>query len=122
LRPERLRTVERPFGWIPFRLLTSGILPQLSAPAMQLYFLLCLVADRQGLSYYGDERLSRLLKLPRRALTRARAELCREDLLAFDGRLYQLLSLPPGAPRREVSTDTPPSLGGAWDTRSVEAG
>ncbi len=94
LRPDRIRTVERPFGWIPFRILTSGILAQLSPMAKLLYFFLCLVADEKGISYYGDRRLTSVLKLPEPALALARAELCRRDLLAFDGRTYQLLSLP----------------------------
>jgi hypothetical protein len=57
LRTDRIRTVEPPFGWIPFRILTSGLLAQLSLQAKLLYFFLCLVADEQGMSYYGERRL-----------------------------------------------------------------
>lgn len=96
LCPERLRGIERPFGWVPLRLLTSGLLAQLSREAKLLYFFLCLVSDRQGLSFYGERRLERELGLARGALHRARQELKRYDLLAFDGRIYQLLSLPTG--------------------------
>ncbi len=95
LRPERLRYLERPFGWVPFRLLTSGQLAPLSASAKALYLVLCLVADRQGLSYWSEERLQALVGLDAAALRRARDELQGHDLLAFDGKLYQLLSLPP---------------------------
>ncbi len=95
LKPERLRTIERPFGWIPFRILTSGILPQLSTQAKLLYFLLCLVADRYGISFYGDYRLTVLLKLSGYEFRQARDELLKRDLLAYDGKVYQLLSLPP---------------------------
>jgi hypothetical protein len=94
LRGDRLRTLERPFGWIPFRILTSGRLEQLGRGAKLLYFFLCLVADRDGVSFYGDVRLGRLLGLSWLELEAAREELCRHDLLAFDGRVYQLLSLP----------------------------
>lgn len=94
LRVDRLRTLERPFGWIPFRLLSSGWLPRLGREAKLLYFFLCLVADGQGISYYGDARLFRLLDMSLADLGMAREELCRRDLLAFDGRVYQLLSLP----------------------------
>jgi hypothetical protein len=62
--------------------------------AKLLYFFLCLVADDKGISYYGDRRLTSVLKLPEPALALARAELRQRDLLAFDGRTYQLLSLP----------------------------
>jgi len=96
LRTDRIRTVEPPFGWIPFRILTSGLLAQLSLQAKLLYFFLCLVADEQGMSYYGERRLKELLGLAEPA--RARDELESHDLLAFDGTFYQLLSLP-GATR-----------------------
>ena len=98
LRPDRLRSLERPFGWIPFRLLTSGLLAQLDRDAKLLYVFLCLVADGKGISFYGDARLCRLLALSGGELDAARDELCRRDLLAFDGRVYQLLSLPREAP------------------------
>ena len=94
LRPDRLRTLERPFGWIPFRLLTSGWLPCLGRETKLLYFFLCLVADGRGISFYGDARMCRLLGLTASELGGARKELCGHDMLAFDGRVYQLLSLP----------------------------
>lgn len=111
LRPDRLRRVEPPFGWIPFRILTSGLLQQLGPPTKLLYFFLCLVADGRGISFYGDRRLQDLLALSSDELDHARAELCQRDLLAFDGRVYQLLSLPAqanggGAGRR--SAPVPP--------------
>jgi len=94
LKPDRIRIIERPFGWIPFRILSSGIFSRLSVPARQLYFFLCLVADKNGISFYGDFRLNMLLKLTSPELSLARSELMRKDLLAYDGRVYQLLSLP----------------------------
>jgi hypothetical protein len=94
LQPERLRALERPFGWIPFRILTAGWLGRLSRNGKLLYFFLCLVADPRGISFYGELRLCQLLALPPRELRHARKELCCRDLLAFDGRIYQLLSLP----------------------------
>lgn len=95
LRPDRLRHLERPFGWIPFRILSSGYLEQLGPEAKLLYFFLCLVADARGISFYGDRRLVQLLGVSGGELEQARRELCGMDLLAFDGRVYQLLSLPP---------------------------
>jgi hypothetical protein len=81
---------------MPFRLVTSGLLARLSVGAKALYLALCLVADRRGLSYWGQHRLERLVGLDTAGLRRAREELMRYDLLAYDGRLYQLLSLPTG--------------------------
>jgi hypothetical protein len=63
LRPERLRSIERPFGWLPCRLLSEGWLQALSGPAKQLYMLLATAADRQGLSFYSDARIDRVLTL-----------------------------------------------------------
>jgi hypothetical protein len=104
LKPDRLRTLERPFGWIPFRILTSGRLQQLSRDAKLLYFFLCLVADARGISFYGDVRLGQLLALAPPELRHAREQLCRRDLLAFDGRIYQLLSLPSEPSRPEPAS------------------
>ena len=73
LRPERLRQIERPFGWLPCRLLTDGLLTAISPSARQLYLVLALAADRQGLSSFGDTRLQRVLDLPAPDLAAARA-------------------------------------------------
>ncbi len=101
LVPGRVRAVETPFGWVPFRLLTSGLLARLSAQASLLYFFLSLVADPKGLSYWSDERMAQELGLPRGLLESALQELVACDLVAHAGMLYQVLSLPP----RPDSTD-----------------
>lgn len=107
LRPERLRHIEKPFGWIPFRLFSSGLFAQMSIPARQVYFFLCLVASRTGMSFYSDFRLSVLLKMSSTELSMARKELCDRDLVAYDGRVYQVLSLPEtSATSRDAPTDT----------------
>ena len=94
LHSERVRCIEHPFSWVPFRLLSSGLLAELSVGAALLYFFLCLVADRQGLSYWGDARVQRILGLCEMEMERARDELCARDLLAYSHGLYQVLSLP----------------------------
>lgn len=98
IRPDRERRVERPFSWMPFRLLTSGMLARLGQPAKLLYFFLCLVADKRGVSFYSDPRITSTMQLTDLELDQARNELTRLDLLAYDGHLYQLLSLPPSLP------------------------
>ena len=75
LRPDRLRVIERPFGWLPCRLLSDGWLETLSQPAQLLYLLLAMAADRQGLSFYGDARIEHVLALGAGELVRARQEL-----------------------------------------------
>ncbi|MBE9509180.1 MAG: hypothetical protein IMY86_14170 [Chloroflexi bacterium] len=103
LVPGRVRAVEHPFGWVPFRLLTSGILKELSAEASLLYFFLTLVADPKGLSYWSDERMEQQLGLPQGLLELARQELLDRDLVAHGGMLYQVLSLP-STPRASART------------------
>ena len=94
LRPDRLRTLAAPFGWIPFRIVKEGWLPRLSRDAKLLYFFLCLVADNHGVSFYGDARIARELGLHTDEIVQARNELTAIDLLAFNGRVYQVMSLP----------------------------
>jgi hypothetical protein len=62
---------------------------------------LVLVADRNGLSYYGDEKICPLLPFTLDDDLVARNGLIDKDLIAFDGQLFQVLSLP--APPVQVS-------------------
>jgi hypothetical protein len=107
LRPDRLRTIEKPFAWIPFRLLKDGLFADLSDQAKLLYLLLCLAADSQGLSYYGDPRILSYFQLSQQDIDLARSELIQKNLIAYDGRLYQLLSLP--SPDRFTPEKTNPA-------------
>jgi len=94
LKPDRIRIMAPPFGWIPFAFLREGYFTELTSAAKLLYLFLCLVADTQGISFYGQQRLAGLLDLGESELREARRELCRRDLVAFNGRVYQVLSLP----------------------------
>lgn len=108
LRPARARVLERPFGWLPLRLLTEGHWARLSAPAQQLYAFLALVADRQGVSFYGEARVTALLHRTPEELRAARAELIARDLLGFHRGTYQLLALP-GTPPPRAAPPPPPA-------------
>jgi hypothetical protein len=59
-----------------------------------LYLLLVVVADRQGLSYYSYDKICTLLKISVDDYILARDALIKKDLIAFDGSLFQVLSLP----------------------------
>ena len=107
LRPNRVRVIERPFGWAPCRLVRMGWLARLSLPAKALYLGLCLVADRRGLSHWSERRLGAALGMDAAILRAAQGELVRSDLLAFDGQRYQLLSLP-AANARPTTPRVPP--------------
>jgi hypothetical protein len=93
LRPERLRRVPTQFSWIDQRLVREGHVERCAIDALGLYLVLVTVADAQGLSYYGEATLERLLSMPAPRLQAARAELIRLDLIAYQRPLYQVLSL-----------------------------
>src|SRR6202034_4615806 len=100
LVPERLR---RPpatgWSWVDRRFLREHG-DYLSREAVLLYFFLAAVADRHGLSFYGDHTLSSRLQLAPPALERARQELLDRDLIAHQLPLVQVLSLPPSTVQR----------------------
>jgi len=100
LRPERLRRVPSQFSWVDQRLVREGYLERCDAPALALYLLLVTVADAQGLSYYGDATICRLLSLAPEPLERARRDLMAVGLIAYRRPLYQVLALDPPPPPR----------------------
>lgn len=63
LRPDRLRQVPAQFSWLDQRLVRENFLRRAQPAACGLYLVLVTVADAQGLSYYSDATLSRLLQL-----------------------------------------------------------
>lgn len=100
LRPERLRRVPAQFSWIDQRLVREGYLERCDVQALALYLLLVTVADAQGLSYYGDATVCRLLSIAPQALERARMVLTGARLIAYERPLYQVLGLDPQTPPR----------------------
>jgi len=100
LRPERLRRVPAQFSWIDQRLVRERLIERCDAPALALYLLLLTVADAQGLSYYGEASIARMLSMPVARLAQARADLIRFELIAFEHPLYQVLALDPPPPPR----------------------
>ena len=94
LVPERLR---RPpstgWSWLDRRFLCEHA-EHLSREAVLLYLFLCGVADRYGLSFYGDDALVTRLRLTKPILEQAREELLARDLIAHQLPLIQVLSLP----------------------------
>jgi hypothetical protein len=92
-----LRQVPPQFSWIDQRLVRDRHLERCDAQALALYLVLVTVADAQGLSYYGEASLTRLLSMPAARLSQARADLIRLDLIAYERPLYQVLSLDPPA-------------------------
>jgi hypothetical protein len=95
LFPDRVRKIEGSFSWIDHRFVTEGFLYDLSMIEILLYLFLVAVSDRNGLSFYHDDRIASLLKIDLPALGKAREGLIWRSLIAYDSPLYQVLSLPP---------------------------
>jgi len=95
LEPERVRKIEGSFSWIDHRFVTGGFLRDLSPLEILLYLFLVAVSDRNGLSFYHDDRIASLLKIDLAALGQAREGLVLRSLVAYQPPLYQVLSLPP---------------------------
>ena len=98
LVPSRLR---RPpttgWSWVDRRFVREHM-AYLSREAVLLYFFLSAVADKHGLSFYGDGTLAIQLRITLPTLVQARDELLARDLIAHETRFTQVLSLPPPAP------------------------
>ena len=94
LVPERIRQIEGSFGFIPHRFLTDGFLAAMSQHELLLYLFLILAADRYGLSFYSCNSICSLLGLTVDQYLKAKDSLIEKDLIAFDGTIFQVLSLP----------------------------
>ena len=94
LRADRVRKINGGFSFIPHRFLTDGFLSALSQTEILLYFFLVLVSDRCGLSFYSDDTICTLLGISGEEYRMARSGLIKQDLIAFDGTLFQVLDLP----------------------------
>ncbi|MFH2006592.1 MAG: hypothetical protein ABI333_08410 [bacterium] len=109
--PERLRALGATvgFGWLDARLLRDGWLGLLSAEDVTVYAFLCLVADRQGVSWYRRDRIRAALGLTEQAVWQSLGRLEALDLVAYrpfhahasEG-FWQVLSVPVGGPPADV--------------------
>ncbi len=94
LNPPRVRSIKGGFSFIPHRFLTDGFWRSLSPDELLLYFFLVLAGDCNGLSFYSYDRICTLLGIRLDQYIQARDGLLEKDLIAFDGTIYQVLSLP----------------------------
>jgi len=103
--PQRLRRINGSFAWIDHRLLHNGFLAVMTPQEQSLYLFLALAADRNGVSFYRQERIGDLLGLDAQAFTVARDRLVELELLLFEpysvtspNGFYQLLPTDHAAP------------------------
>jgi len=94
-RPDRIRSIRGSFSWIDHRFLRQGFDQGLTRVEKLLYFVLIAVSNRDGVSFYSDERLAEILEIQHaHELSGARNELMNRGLIAFEHGLYQVLDLP----------------------------
>ena len=99
------------FGWVDARLVRDGWLETMPAEAVAVYLFLCLVANRQGISWYRRDRIRQALALSESEVHAALVRLDDLDLVAYrpfsrhasEG-FRQVLSVPQEGP--------PPLFGG----------
>jgi hypothetical protein len=86
--------------------LHRGFFASLGHTERSLYFFLVLAADRNGVSFYAHDRICAALELTLDDYLVVRDHLIDMDLIAFDGRRFQVLSLPlaPVPPPRPLVT------------------
>ena len=104
---ERVRKIPTQFSWVDHRLVRERHIERCDAHAAALYLFLVTVADAQGLSYYCDASLGRSLSTDPVRLSKARGDLIRTGLIAYQRPLYQVLALdsPPRIEVRELSAE-----------------
>jgi hypothetical protein len=105
IRPDRVRSTRGGFAFIPNRFLHDGFFAALHGDQYVLYFLLVLAGDRYGLSFYHYDSLCSLAGMTLERYIAARNALIDMDLVAFDGRRFQVLSLPSDAQQLQTQEE-----------------
>ncbi len=104
LNAKRIRCIDGGFAFIPHRFLTDGFVAALDPDQLLLYFFLVLAGDRNGLSFYSYDSICNLLQMSVDQYLQARNALIENDLIAFDGTVFQVFDLPDTAPASNPSS------------------
>ena len=120
---QRVRRVPPQFSWIDQRLVRERrYLQECSAQALALYLVLVTVCDAEGLSYYSEATLQRMLRLSSEQLGQAREQLTRAGLILYERPLYQVLSLDDLQARPASENRSHQSLSAAEILRQIVGG
>ncbi len=104
LCPDRIRKISGSFAFIEHRFLRDGFFASLDHHELLLYLFLVIVGDRNGISFYSYDKICTLLRFSVDEHVLARDSLIEKDLIAFDGKFFQVLSLP----EKLVNCSAPP--------------
>jgi hypothetical protein len=108
--PHRIRKIVGSFSWIDHRFVGGGFLRALSRDELLLYFFLVTVGDKNGVSFYGYDKICALLKMELDDYITARDSLIARALIAFGGGVFQVLSLPEHCASDKTVSKTPPGM------------
>lgn len=91
--PGRIRRIPRQFSWVDQRLVRDRYMERCSPEALALYLFSVTVSDCEGLSYYSNRTISRILSLSEAEVDAARKRLHQAKLIAYRRPVIQVLSL-----------------------------
>ena len=91
--PRLRRRIPEHFTWVDHRLVREGYIRKCSIKSHGFYLFLLAVSDAEGLSYYGDQRVSQELGISEGSVSELRRELISARLIAYKDGIYQLLNL-----------------------------
>ena len=92
---QRVRKIPNSFSWIDHRLVRQRYIESCTHEQSALYLFLVCVSDDKGLSYYADKSIMKKLDMDMQTLKNARSGLIKNNLIAWQQPIYQVLSLDP---------------------------
>jgi len=92
---QRIRKIPNSFSWIDHRLVRQKYIDSCTHEQSALYLFLVCVSDDKGLSYYADKSIIQKLGMDAQTLKEARSGLIKNNLIAWQQPIYQVLSLEP---------------------------
>jgi len=92
---QRVRKIPDSFSWVDHRLVRQRYIESCTHEQSALYLFLVCVSDVKGLSYYADKSIMKKLDMDIQTLKEARSGLIKNNLIAWQQPIYQVLSLEP---------------------------
>lgn len=107
IEPRRVRFPRGAYGWVDLKIVTGGYLERLGPETSLTYLFLCAVGNVQGISFWSRQRMAKSMGLSSEAVAAALGRLQDEDLIAFNGRVVQVLPLAAATPATPPASDAP---------------